>query len=150
MLSYFSRVQFFAILWTVALQAPLSMVFSRQEYWSELPCSSPDPGIEPVSPVTPSLWADSLPLSHQGSTLAYYTSIKFLNSEWVNSRELHSRTPDILSVSMPYKWYSWNCSKLEMTDVWVQASGPSVRSRLRCYTLLAFLFVSEVYTCYLL
>ena len=50
MLSYFSRVQFFAILWTVALQAPLSMVFSRQEYWSELPCPAPsalpDPGIQ--------------------------------------------------------------------------------------------------------
>ena len=41
------------ILWTVA-QAPLSMGFSRQEYWSGLPCPSagdlPDPVIEPVSP----------------------------------------------------------------------------------------------------
>ena len=38
----------------VAFQAPLSMGFPRQEYWSELPFSSPgdlfDPGIEPVSP----------------------------------------------------------------------------------------------------
>ena len=50
MLSYFSHVQFFAILWTVALQASLSMAFSRQEYWSELPCPAPrdlpDPGIQ--------------------------------------------------------------------------------------------------------
>ena len=40
-------------LWTVTRQAPLSMGFSRQEYWSGLPFSSPgdpDPGIEPVSP----------------------------------------------------------------------------------------------------
>ena len=40
--------------WTVARQAPLSMGFSRQEYWSGLPCPPPrdlpDPGIEPASP----------------------------------------------------------------------------------------------------
>ena len=49
-----SRVQLFAVLWTVAHQAPLSMGFSRQEYWSGLPFPSPgdlpDPGIEPMSP----------------------------------------------------------------------------------------------------
>ena len=51
-------------------QAPLSMEFSRQEYWSGLPFPSlgdpPDPGIEPGSPEAPALQADSLPLSHQG------------------------------------------------------------------------------------
>ena len=36
MLSLFSRVQLFVTLWTVAHQAPLSMGFSRQEYWTEL------------------------------------------------------------------------------------------------------------------
>ena len=41
MLSHFSRVQPFATLWTVAHQAPLSMGFSRQEYWSGLPFPSP-------------------------------------------------------------------------------------------------------------
>jgi len=44
----------FAIPWTIAHQAPLSMGFPRQEYWSELPFPSPedlpDPGIETVSP----------------------------------------------------------------------------------------------------
>ena len=48
--------------WTVARQAPLPIEFSRQEYWSGLPFTSPedhpDPGIEPRSPV---LQADSLP-----------------------------------------------------------------------------------------
>ena len=48
--------------WTVACQAPLSMEFSRQEYWSGLPCPPPgdlpDPGIKPQSPA---LQADSLP-----------------------------------------------------------------------------------------
>ena len=51
--SCFSRVRFFATLWTVAHQAPLSMGFPRQEYWSALPCPPPgdlpDPGIEPTS-----------------------------------------------------------------------------------------------------
>ena len=54
--------------WTVARQAPLSMEFSRQEHWSELPFPSPrdlpDSGIEPVSPAGFALQADSLPLSH--------------------------------------------------------------------------------------
>ena len=44
-------------LWTVACQAPLSLEFSRQEYWNGLPCPSPgvlpDPGIEPVSLMSP-------------------------------------------------------------------------------------------------
>ena len=57
-LSHFSRIQLCATLWTVAYQAPLSMGFSRQEYWSGLPFPSPgdlpDPGIEPVS-LTPNL-----------------------------------------------------------------------------------------------
>ena len=49
-----SRVRLFATLWTVAYQAPLSMGFSRQEYWSGLsvpsPGDLPNPGIEPESP----------------------------------------------------------------------------------------------------
>ena len=40
-LSHFSRVQLFATLWIVAHQAPLTMGFSRQEYWTGLPCPSP-------------------------------------------------------------------------------------------------------------
>ena len=50
-LNHFSHVQLFVTLWTVAHQAPLSMGFSRQEYWSGLPCSPPgdlpDTGIKP-------------------------------------------------------------------------------------------------------
>ena len=52
-----SCVQLFMTLWTVACQAPLSMGFSRQEYWSELPCSPPgdlpDPEREPTSLASP-------------------------------------------------------------------------------------------------
>ena len=53
LLSQFSRVRLCVTLWTVGHQAPLSMGFSMQEYWSGLPCPPPgdlpDPGIEPVS-----------------------------------------------------------------------------------------------------
>ena len=49
-----SHVRLFATPWTIACQAPLSMGFPRQEYWSGLPFPSPgdlpDPGIEYVSP----------------------------------------------------------------------------------------------------
>ena len=59
MLSHFSHVQLFVTLWTVASQAPLSMAFSGQEYWSELPCPPPrdlpNPGIEPESLASPAL-----------------------------------------------------------------------------------------------
>ena len=75
MLSRFSHVPVFATPWTVVRQAPLSMRFSSQKYWSGLPCPSPgnlpDPGIEPVSPSAPTLQADSLPLRHQGSPHMY-------------------------------------------------------------------------------
>ena len=62
----FSCVQFFATPWTVACQAPLSRGFSWQEYRSGLPSPPPgdfsDPGVEPMSPASPALEGDSLPL----------------------------------------------------------------------------------------
>ena len=55
-----SHVQLFVTLWTVAHQAPLSVGFSRQEYWSGLPFPPPeglpDPGIEPVFPASPAFF----------------------------------------------------------------------------------------------
>ena len=54
--------------WTVACQAPLSMVFARQKYWSRWPFPSPGDLPNPViEPVSLALQAGSLPLSHQGS-----------------------------------------------------------------------------------
>ena len=54
-------------------QAPLSMRFSRQEYWSGLPCPPPgdlpNPGIKPRSPI---LWADSLPSEPTGKPIYIY------------------------------------------------------------------------------
>ena len=62
----------FATSWTVAHQAPPSMEFSRQEYWSALPFSSPedlpDPGIKPGSPT---LQVDTLPSEPPGNPSCY-------------------------------------------------------------------------------
>ena len=85
MLSHFSRVQFFASLWTVAHQTPLSMGFSRQEYWSGLPCpppgNLPDPEIKPVSSA---FQMDSFPVSHQGSPVKSYSGLvaKLCSTLW--------------------------------------------------------------------
>ena len=68
-----SRVQLFATPWTVAPQAPLSMGFSRQEYWSGLPFPSPgdlpNPGMEARSPA---LQADALPSELKGFAMLCY------------------------------------------------------------------------------
>ena len=77
----FNHVWLFATPWTVAHQAPLSVGFFRQEYWSRLPFPPrgdlPDPGIEPSSPKSPALQVDSLPLSYWGtpSVCQRYTQI---------------------------------------------------------------------------
>ena len=83
-LSHYSRGRLFEIQWTTAPQTPLPMGFSRQEYWSRLPCPPlgdlPHPGIEPVFTA---LQVDSLPLSHQESPPPTHTHIfKSLNSYW--------------------------------------------------------------------
>ena len=76
-----SRVRLFATPHTVAYQAPLSMGFFRQEYWSGLPFPSPgdlpDPGIEPGSPA---LQADSLPSEPPGKPTPPEKSLILLSS----------------------------------------------------------------------
>ena len=54
-LSLFSHVCFFEPPWTVACESPQSMGFSRQEFWSGLPCPSPDPRIRSMSLMSPVL-----------------------------------------------------------------------------------------------
>ena len=67
MLSCLSHVRLFVILWTEARQAPLSVGFCRQEYWSGWPFLSPgdlpDTGMEPGSPA---MKANSLPSEPTG------------------------------------------------------------------------------------
>ena len=92
MLSQFSHVWLYETLWTRACQAPLSMEFSRQEYWSGLSCPSPgdlpDPGIEPVVLRSPALagrffTATGFFTSHLGSPM-YVLNICLLRSSWVD------------------------------------------------------------------
>ena len=70
-------IQLFMTSWTVAYQVPLSMEFSRQEYWSGLPFPSPGesswPGIEPRSPA---LQADALPSEPPGKPTDYVSNVK--------------------------------------------------------------------------
>ena len=58
-LSHFSSVRLFATLWAIGRQASLSMGFSRQKYWSGLPChppgNLPNPGTELASHTSPAL-----------------------------------------------------------------------------------------------
>ena len=84
LLSRFSRVQLCVTPQTAAHQAPLSLGFSRQEYWSGLPFPSPgdlpDSGIKPASLA---LQSDSLPLSHQGSQMpSRYHKHKGKSVQW--------------------------------------------------------------------
>ena len=80
-----SRVRLFTTPWTIAYQAPPSMGFSRQEYWSGLPFPSPEelpnPGIEPRSPA---LQADTLTSEPPGKLLEEKPLIIIL-------QELHTR-----------------------------------------------------------
>ena len=65
--------------WTAGLQAPLSLEFSRQEYWSGLPFPSPgylpNPGSESSFPVSPALKVDSLPTEPMGKPTRYLESL---------------------------------------------------------------------------
>ena len=63
--------------WTIALQASLSMEFSRQECWSGVPRDLPDPGIKPRSPV---LQADSLPSQPPGKQLKALSDCKYTDN----------------------------------------------------------------------
>ena len=77
MLSCFSRNRLCVTVWTVALQAPLSMGFPRQEYWSGLPFLAPgdllDPGIKCASPA---LAGGFSPTEPPGKPLAWITHIQ--------------------------------------------------------------------------
>ena len=110
MLSHFSHVQLFATLCTVAHQAPLSMGFSRQEYWSRLlfpsPGDLPNQEIEPMSLMSPALagrffntrstWDAPLPLSNfiyspgQQGNLVWLESLFSRVGDWSPLPTCHS------------------------------------------------------------
>ena len=91
-LSRFHCVQLCVTSWTVALQAPLSMGFSRQEYWSGLPCPPPgdlpDPGIKPTSLMSPALAG------------GFFTTSTIWDSESLSERGGKRQTDDTYSWSI--------------------------------------------------
>ena len=97
MLSSFSHVRVFVTPWTVAHQAPLSMEFSRQEYWSGLPF--PPPGDLPNPEIefrSPALKADCLLSEPPGKPtsimlLFLYVDKKESQKGHINQNDLHSR-----------------------------------------------------------
>ena len=115
-----SRVWLFVTPWTIAYKAPLSMEFSRQEYWSGLPFPSPgdlpNSGIEPGSPV---LQAYTLPW--EPPVLCYLYIYKY-SREWTIQQEKEKRKKKkniklplfagdwIIYLAKPIKQYklSWN------------------------------------------
>ena len=105
------HVQLFATPWTVAHQAPLSMGFFRQEYWSGFPFPSPgdlpDPGVESTSPVSAGGFFTTEPpgkpmkLGHKGS-LYYYLSL-YLFKIFHNLRKDKPRHYEILNLKRENK-----------------------------------------------
>ena len=81
-----SRVRLFATPWTVAYQALQSMGFSRQEYWSGLPFTSPgdlpNPGIESGSPALQTDALPSEPLEKSLLLLSCFSRVRLLATPW--------------------------------------------------------------------
>ena len=97
MLSRFSHVRPFVTLWTMAHQAPLSVGFPRQEYWSGLPFPFPgdplDPRIEPTSLMSPALTGRFfffLPLVPPGKPIYTHFSLNIQPSPrtWLTPKRL--------------------------------------------------------------
>ena len=105
-----SRVQLSAIPWMAARKAPLSLGFSKQEYWSRLLCpfpeGLPDPGIEPRSPI---LQADSLPSEppgNQGSPWCQsYQAIQRLGYFDQTTISICSAASSIWSIHLPFEHF---------------------------------------------
>ena len=102
-----SHVQFFETPWTVAHQTPLSMGFSRQEYWSGLPFLSPgelpNPGIEPRSPA---LQAETLTSQPPG-----WVQISALKSyRWAEQKEAWTTRKIIMDLSQTCPYSLWSCT----------------------------------------
>ena len=97
----FSGVQLFVTSWTVAHQALLSMEFSRQEFWSGLPCPSPrdlpDPEMKPVSPALAGIFFTTEP---PGKPSVMANVSKYLKVHGVRRRERKKHIPMLVKVQL--------------------------------------------------
>ena len=114
--------------WTVSHQAPLSMEFSRQEYWSGLPCPPPgylpDPGIKPTSLVAPALQADSLPWNQPGKPRIKTTRRNINNLRYADVTTLMAEREELKSLLMKVKEESEKVSlKLNIQKTKIMASS---------------------------
>ena len=108
-----SHVQLFAAPWTVACQAPLSMEFFQEEYWSGLPFpplkNLPNPGIKPTSLVSPALAGGFFTTSASWEALNY-DSLKgkyaLINTKWMSAAHFWST----LCFSFHCNWIQFSIS----------------------------------------
>ena len=116
-----SHVEFFVTLWTIGHQAPLSMGFPRQEYWSGLPFPPPgdlpNPGIKPGSPA---LQLDSLPAELQGSLCHrwFYQKFKedsiFVFLKLLQNTEENKTLTHLVGPTSPKGWYQRQSTKMKI------------------------------------
>ena len=137
-----SRVRFFATPWTVAWHVPLSMEFSRQEYWTGLPFPTPedlpDPEIEPTSLALAGGFFTTMPLGKPpclghankqkqiiggGGRLKHFALVKFIN---------HSKCSSILSSC--FLWGNF-CSFFRFGELLFLTEPPELRT-LNCKLVL--------------
>ena len=122
----FSFVRLFVTLWTVAHQAPLSMEFSRQEYWSGLPCPSPGdlPNIG-IEPGFPTLQVDSLLTEPPGCVFVNAYVILFFLAIYYSFLLIHAYMSSNVTLSIDN--YIKLCS--------LKKKKTRFRSRLCCHKL---------------
>ena len=128
--SHFSHIWFFANPWTSARQAPLSMGFSRQDYWSGLPCPPPGdllhPGMVLKSPALAGMfftigatWEALQNLTHE-NIYTQLTNTKYFF--WIHDLNFQQDVPRYLKISRP----KWNPTPVSiLAPFWKTASPVS-------------------------
>ena len=100
------RVRLFSTPWTVACQPPLSMGFSRQEYWSELPLPTqgdlPDPGIKPSSLASPTLAGGFFTASSPGKSPYALSTASLKSPQMTRSAAAPTPATDQVLASLTY------------------------------------------------